>query len=246
MRRSRTSDRAVSLITQETLSGLDGHYEEILQLTPEARDRLAHIESSHALHRAFASGGFVTVERVLPAGPFVALVRDLLPILSAIAEPITLRHEPTAQGTLSDAARFWRVDPYCSHDGEKLRELLGRLGVLQFASDLTSKLMPLIHAIAGPVDYQRTYWYLYKEGDYLSVHDDRHVGARIDVQFPLTLGSVGGVRVLEDGFLRMHYDSPGSMNILGPGIWHDVPPLLRTEFGLEPRRVNLGFRFVRH
>ena len=64
------------------------------------------------------------------------------------------------------------------------------------------------------------------------------------MQFPITCGSVGGVRVLSDGFLRMHYDAAGSMNILGPGVWHDVPPLLRGESGVDPYRVNIGFRFT--
>ena len=155
-----------------------------------------------------------------------------------------MQQEPTPHGRLSDGARFRRVDPYCAPQPEKLTRLLAALGLTDFGFRLASKLTPLIRHIAGPVTFRRLYFYLYKEEDYLSVHDDRHVGARVDVQFPVTLGTIAGVRVLSDGLLRVHYDSPGSMNVLGPCVWHDVPPLLRGVSGIEPQRLNIGLRFT--
>jgi hypothetical protein len=231
-------------LTADALAALDARYAELLQLTPTARELLARAELLPSIRERFANDGFVKVTDVLAAQPLVELVTDLLPILNTIAEPVTLRQEPTPDGRLSDGARFWRVDPHCAPHGDKLTRLLATLGLVEFGSLLSSSLTPLIREIAGPVSYQRTYVYLYKEGDYVSVHDDHHVGMRVDVQFPITLGSVGGVRVLSNGFLQMHYDTAGSMNVLGPGVWHDVPPLLRGESGGNPHRVNLGFRFT--
>jgi hypothetical protein len=231
-------------ITAAGLAAMDAQYAELLQLTPAARELLDRVGLVQPIQERFENAGFVKIDGVLPAGPLLALVTVLLPIMTAIAEPVTFRHEPTRDGALSDGARFWRIDPYCATLGDKLTRLLGTLGLVEFGALLASKLTPLVRQIAGPVTYRRTYLYLYKEGDYVSVHDDHHVGRRVDVQFPITLGGVGGVRVLSDGFLRMHYDDAGSMNVLGPGVWHDVPPLLRGESGVDPHRVNIGFRFT--
>lgn len=84
----------------------------------------------------------------------------------------------------------------------------------------------------------------YLEDDYISVHKDHQVGDCIDVQFPVSLASPGGVRVLSRGFLRMRYDTSGDMNLLGPRVWHEVPPLLKMSPDSEPRRFNMGFRFL--
>lgn len=231
-------------ITADGLAVLDAHYAELLQLTPAARELLDHVELVQPIQTRFENAGFVKIDGVLPVAPLVALVTVLLPIMTAIAEPVTFRHEPTRDRALSEGGRFWRIDPYCAASVDKLTRLLGMLGLVEFGALLASRLTPLICQIAGPVTFQRTYFYLYNEGDYLSAHDDHHVGTRVDVQFPITLGSVGGVRVLSDGLLRMHYDNAGSMNVLGPGVWHDVPPLLRGESGVDPHRVNIGFRFT--
>jgi hypothetical protein len=234
----------MNAITHTALARLGDRYDQILELTPEADHLLGRLELARQIHSNYASTGFVKVDKVLPEEALIALVIDLLPILSPIAQEVILRQEPTPQGTLSDGARFRRVDPYCAQQPEKLTQLLASLGLNEFGSLLASKLTPLIRYIAGPVTFRRLYFYLYKEGDYLSVHDDRHVGARVDVQFPVTLGTTGGMRVLSDGLLRIHYDSAGSMNVLGPCVWHDVPPLLRGLSGIEPQRVNVGLRFT--
>lgn len=234
-------------ITNEALAGLDTRYTEILNLTAEANRLLGQLEFAAPARDEYRTVGFVKVANVLPADALTALAIDLLPILSPISEEVCMFHSITAQHTLSDGARFRRVDPHCARHPdtrEKLSRLLTALGLIEFASFLGEKLTPLIRYIAGPVNFQRAYFYLYSEGDYISVHDDHHVGARVDVQFPVSLGTVGGIRVLSEGFLRMHYDSAGSMNVLGPCIWHDVPPLLRGVSGGDPRRVNIGLRFT--
>ena len=69
------------------------------------------------------------------------------------------------------------------------------------------------------------------------------MGRRVDVQFPVTMGGSGGLRVLRDGLFEMHYDAAGTANILGPAMWHEVPPLMRSG-AVEPFRLNLGLRFT--
>lgn len=235
-------------ITSEALAGLDGRCAQILSLTTEANQLLADLRLAEPIRSEYAEAGFVKVPNVAPAGALTGLLTDLLPILSPIAEEVSLLHAPTAQHTLSDGARFRRVDPHFARQPatrEKLTCLLDSLGLLEFGFLLGTKLTPLIRYVVGPVSFQRVYFYLYREGDYISVHDDHHVGARVDVQFPVSIGTVAGVRVLSEGFLRMHYDSPGSMNILGPCVWHDVPPVLRGLAGVDPQRINIGLRFAR-
>jgi hypothetical protein len=234
-------------ITHAALSGLDACFENVLELTAEADRFLHEPESAEAIREEFATCGFVKVPAILPAEAHTALMAALWPILSPIAEQVTLLHVPRPEHALSDGARFWRVDPYCFRHPvirEKMSDLLGKLGLVEFGSLLAEKLTPLIRYVAGPLTFRRVYFYLYKEGDYISVHDDHHVGQRVDVQFPLTLGACAGIRVLSDGFLKMHYDSAGAMNILGPCVWHDVPPLTRGVAGIVPQRFNIGFRFT--
>jgi hypothetical protein len=234
-------------ITNATLGGVDGRYGHILELTPQANQLLARLELAKQLRNEYATAGFVKVDSVLPSDALTAVVTNLLPILSSIAEDVIMLHTPSPEHTLSDGFRFLRVDPYCiSHPAvrEKMTQVLSKLGLLEFGSLLASKLTPLIRYIVGPVSFRRIYFYVYTEGDYISVHDDHHIGKRVDVQFPITLGTVAGLRVLSDGYLRMHYDSAGSMNVLGPCIWHDVPPILRGASGVDPHRFNMGFRFT--
>jgi hypothetical protein len=234
-------------ITNTMLDGLNACYNEILRLTPQANQVMARLEMAENLRNEYARARFVTVTNVLAPEAFTSLVTSLLPILSAIAEQVSMPHTPSSNQTLSDGFRFSRVDPDCARHAatrEKLTRLLKALGIVDFASLLASQLTPLVRYIAGAIIFRRVYFYIYAEGDYISVHNDHQVGDRVDVQFPITLGTVAGVRVLADGYLQMHYDRAGSMNVLGPCTWHDVPPVLRGLSGVDPVRFNMGFRFT--
>jgi len=242
----------VTPATQSSLADLESCYWRVLEQAPLFGDDPA---AGIAARDEFSANGFARLDGVLAADPLVALVQQLLPYFLPIAELVTMRQVPGADHRLSDGARFWRVDPHTTRDPvirEKLARLLEALGFMQFGARLAARLTPVVRRIVGPVSYRRVYFYIYKEGDYISAHDDHHVGERTDVQFPLTLRSSGGVRVLRDGFLETCYDRAGSMNLLGPSVWHDVPPLLcappsappsREIANEAPLRVNLGFRF---
>jgi len=209
---------------------------------------LSDLPRAKKLRDAYQRLGFVKVSSVLPASPFSEFFALLLPLLSRICEEVSQKHQVQSGNVLSDAWRFRRIDPYCLRNPvtrEMMSTLLEDIGLSSFTSMLASKLTPLVGYIVGPVRYTRSYFYLYLEGDYISVHDDHHVGDRVDVQFPVSIGTVGGIRILSDGFLTMFYDDIGSMNILGPRVWHDVPPIMRISSSVDPTRLNLGLRFER-
>jgi hypothetical protein len=230
----------VTRATHAAMGELEDCYWQILE---EADALLA---PSIAVCNEFASLGFAKIDGVLPADPLSSLMQQLLPFFLPMAELVTMRQVPEPDHRLSDGARFWRVDPHTRRDPEiraRMTEVLDRLGFIRFGELLAGELMPMIRTVVGPVNYRRVYFYIYKEGDYISVHDDHHVGARVDVQFPVTFGSSGAIRILKNGFMETYYDRAGSMNLLGPAVWHDVPPLLRAPAGEPPLRLNLGFRF---
>src|SRR5258708_7213531 len=216
------------MLTGVSLEGIDQRYSEILNLTSHANKLLAELDNAADARKEYESTGFVKVRDIVPPDALAGLATDLLPTLAAVSEKVEMLQEPGSQNTLSDGARFRRVDPYCIHNPDtrqKLVLLLERLGLVDFSSSLALKLTPLIEYICGRVSYKRTYFYIYGEEDYISVHNDHHVGSRVDVQFPIALGTVAGVRVLSGGSLRMQYDAVRSMNVLGPCVWHDVPPV---------------------
>lgn len=228
------------------LDRLEENYAAVLQLTSRAQALLANLESTAELRSVYAATRFVRVTDVLPGDALTELAARLGALLRPLATVVLFPHAPKHQSVLSFGGRFHKVDtgrPLGSKGQSKLDRLLGELGVTAFGGKLGVALTPLVRAIVGDVEYQRTYFYFYDEGDYIGAHDDSHVGERIDVQFPITFDGVGGIRVLSDGLFRMHYDRAGVMNILGPSMWHEVPPVVAVTDGKPPRRVNVGLRF---
>ena len=211
----------------------------------DSPDTSALAQQAQAMYRA---QGFAAVPDVLQPAAWQSLAEDLWPTLRQVSEAVTLLQEEQDPTELSDGASFRRVDPYCLRNPgtrQMLEQLLDRLGLTAMATHVARQVTPLVREIAGPVSYRRFYFYLYEEDDYISTHNDHQVGNRVDVQFPVSLATCGGLRVLSNGLLRMHYDVPGAMNVLGPRVWHEVPPLLRgPEQTAAPRRFNMGFRFL--
>lgn len=82
----------------------------------------------------------------------------------------------------------------------------------------------------------------YFESNYISIHNDEHMGDRVNIQFPISLNTKGCIRVLRNGFMNQYFDTIGSLNILGPKVWHDVPPIIKINNN-TPLRMNLTFQF---
>jgi len=193
----------------------------------------------------FARAGFVQVAGVVSQSALAALADALWVVLSPLAFPVSVLHRP-AGDALSTGARLRRVDPGsldADGHGRALADVFEALGVDEFGRLLADRIAPLVEHILGTAEYERMFFNLYEEGDYITAHDDAHMGQRIDVTFPVTLDGVGGLRVLSGGHLRTHYDGEGAMSVLGPNVWHEVPPLLRWPGQPPPRRLTVTMRY---
>ncbi len=229
---------------RETIQALSGR---LLELTPRAMQLLEDLTLTESEASEFRSTGFLTVPDVLPATVWVRLAEHLLPLLCSISIRVGLEHRETSATTLSVGATFRRVDPHRIHEPDvraKMAFVLDELGLTELGSSLADLLTPLIRRIVGPLSFRHCYFYIYEEGDYVSIHNDHQVGDRVDVQFPVSLNTAGGIRVLSRGYMQMRYDVAGSMNVLGSRVWHEVPPLLRNDANTAPRRLNMGLRFT--
>jgi hypothetical protein len=236
-----------NLSVSHRLDLLDDLYE--LLLDPgHAMRALASERQLQDLRAEYERRGFVQVADVLPRDPLALLADHLIAILSPLAMEVSTLHQVDDEGRLTHGHRFARFDPESPADPEtrqRMRLLLDRLGVNEFTRLVAERLSPVIGAIAGAVVYRRTFFNLYDEGDYIGVHDDRHMGDRVSVYFPVPLAAQGALRILKDGHLHVRYDVIGAMNVLGPRVWHEVPPLLRGSSGTPPKRLNIVLKFDR-
>jgi len=154
-------------------------------------------------------------------------------------------HHRVEDGRLTGGARFCRLDP--GHPGLDHRtrlsisEAYADLEADPFFRGLRRALRELTERILPFYGYERGYFLAYRAGDYLSAHDDRSTGDRVNVQMPVTVGGTGALRILSDeGFLEPRLDRLGAVRVIGPSIWHDVPPLLTASDGF---RVVFSLRF---
>ncbi|SRR6266446_3146406 len=230
-----------------TLKQLHEIYEAVLALTSQAEALLADHTLLRPLKEEFCKVGFVQIAGIVNPEPLTMLMETLIPILSPLAGEVVLLHEEKTTDVLSDGHHFRRVDPDGIQVADVRRDMMllfDHLGLTDFGSRLATRVTPIVHRIVGPLSYRVLCFNFYNEGDYISAHNDRHRGERVNIQFPISLGTVCGIRVLSDGLFKTHYDVPGSMNILGARVWHDVPPLLMTTAGVTPKRGTLSLKFM--
>lgn len=79
--------------------------------------------------------------------------------------------------------------------------------------------------------------FIYEEGDYIGIHNDKHTGHHINFQFPVNINTVGTFRYLKDGYMKLNYDQNGGAKAMCGDIWHDVPPVIRAAPGDAPVRI---------
>ncbi|TCR76741.1 hypothetical protein [Rhizobium sp. BK376] len=127
-----------------------------------------------------------------------------------------------------------RDDEWC-HRQELLNLGFGRIA---------QEIQPFVNAIAGSCSYSRSSFFLFEEHDYLGLHNDAKAGDRVNALLPMSINTVGGIRILINERLKMFYDLPGGLNILGPRVWHDVPPIHRFPAQADPVRLNLLMRYL--
>jgi hypothetical protein len=228
-----------------SLETLDERYRAVLVLTDSARTLSQDVSGCASLAARFRSTGYVQVSHAVDQQALVGLCAALWPILAPLAFPVFVPHEPD-RGNLSSGGRLRRVDPRSldpDGQGATLTEVLRGIGLTEFGRLFAELFDPLLTAITGGLDYERVFVNLYEEGDYLTAHDDAHMGERFDVNLSATMDGVCGLRVLSGGSLVTHYDD-GSISILGPRVWHEVPPLLRVPGWPPPRRMTITLRYL--
>jgi hypothetical protein len=226
----------------ERLETLDERYRAVLDSARALND---DISEWAALAAEFRSGGYVQVRHAVDQQALSGLCEALWPILAPLTFPVQVPHQPE-RGNLSSGGRLRRVDPRSldpDGQGATLAEVLRGIGLTEFGRLFAESFEPALTAITGGLAYERVFVNLYEEGDYLTPHDDAHMGERFDVNLSATLDGVCGLRVLSGGSLVMHYDD-GSVSILGPRVWHEVPPLLQVPGWPPPRRMTITLRYL--
>lgn len=157
-------------------------------------------------------------------------------------------HEDQA-GRLGYGFRLSRLDPKSpspSHTA-RVESVFAEVGLTEWADRMARAAVPFVSTIVGtPLAYERLFLLSYGEGDYIGPHgaEEDSQDNRFNLQFPLCFDAVGCMRVLKNGYLELMYDRDGDARLLGPNMWHEVPPLLRLRDGAEPLRLVVSLRLV--
>lgn len=150
-------------------------------------------------------------------------------------------------GKLGYGFRLLRIDTRADspEQAERVTTVFREQGLLNWAERAAEELIPLVDRITGrTLRYERMFLLAYREGDYIGPHGAEHDTDldRFNLQFPLCYDTIGAMRILRDGFLETMYDRDGDARLLGPRMWHEVPPLLRLPDGPDPLRLVVSLR----
>ncbi|PWW60358.1 StsF protein [Actinokineospora spheciospongiae] len=152
-------------------------------------------------------------------------------------------------GTLGYGFRLLRMDAKSDspEHSRRVTEVFDEHGLSDWAHEVAVELVPLVGRITGrAMRYERVFMLAYREGDYIGPHgaeQDTDLD-RFNLQFPLCYNTVGSMRVLKQGYLEPMYDRDGDARLLGPRMWHEVPPLLRLPDGPDPLRLVVSLRLA--
>ncbi|GAA2455127.1 MULTISPECIES: StsF protein [Streptomyces] len=165
-------------------------------------------------------------------------------------EPLVDCQEHTTDGGgLGYGFRFQRIDAKSDSPAHSARvtTVLRDHGLLDWAEHAARQLLPVVDTITGRrLRYERVFLLAYREGDYIGPHgaeEDTDLD-RFNLQFPLCYDTVGAMRILRRGYLEPMYDREGDARLLGPRMWHEVPPLLRLPQGGDPLRLVVSLRLM--
>ncbi|BAG22747.1 MULTISPECIES: hypothetical protein [Streptomyces] len=154
-------------------------------------------------------------------------------------------------GSLGYGFRMLRIDAKSDSPAhtERVTTVFRDHGLLDWAEHAASQLVPVVDEITGrKLHYERVFLLAYREGDYIGPHgaeEDTDLD-RFNLQFPLCYNSVGSMRILRQGYLEPLYDRDGDARLLGPRMWHEVPPLLRLPGAPDPLRLVVSLRLMAH
>lgn len=167
----------------------------------------------------------------------------LWPLLRPIAETSVGAPQVT-EAMITCGWRLKRVDPGRADVSDVVKkpmfDLYERMKLHEWGAELSRRVEPIVSAILGDVvRYDRVYFLLYENDDYIGPHNDVQTGPRVNVQFPVTVGGTSGLRVLDYDW-HTYRDAPGLLRILGPLVWHEVLPLIGVP---DAYRLNISLRY---
>jgi hypothetical protein len=201
------------------------------------------------LRQTYRQLKFVQVDDFVHAGVLTDVALRATSAAQAYATRVVKPHE-IRTGYLNGGSRFDRID-WGPHEGRvhdetarsSIRAAFDTSGLSSFVDRLLGEIKPWIEFVVGrALLYDRTFLLVYGESDFIGPHGDTQTSRRIMVQMPVNLNCRGALRVLRDGWMEPYYDEPGCLRILGPGIWHDVLPVLALDRARPTQRVLVSAR----
>jgi hypothetical protein len=201
------------------------------------------------LRETYTKLRFLQFENFVDGDALAGIIADLLPQVRPYAVRLVKPHE-VSEGLLREGRRFDRIDagPFkgeleAEADKQAVRDAFDRSGLTGFVAELLTSVQPFVEDVVGQkLEYDRTFLLSYGEGDFIAPHGDTQTSRRIMVQMPIAFGCRTAMRVMRDGWMEPYYDNPGSLRIHGPGIWHEVLPVLRLDDAVTPERVLVTAR----
>lgn len=192
---------------------------------------------------------FVQIEDFVRGDVLAGIVQDLMTEVRPYTSRVVRPHE-VSTGLLREGRRFGRIDPAPFEGGSlspkgraSVQAAFDRSGLTAFVAQLLSECLTLVEAVVGrPLRYDRTFMLVYGEADFIAPHGDTQTSRRIMLQMPVTTGCRTAMRVMRDGWMEPCYDNLGALRIHGPGIWHEVLPVLRLDDNVNPERVLVTVR----
>ena len=192
---------------------------------------------------------FVQLDDFVSSEQLTAIVERVLPLVRRYSVRVVRPHR-ISEGSLEGGRRFDRIDwgpfddnQHTEADKSALRTAFSEAGLESFASQLLEEAMPFFEAVAERrLSYDRVFLLGYKEGDFIAPHGDTQTSRRVLVQMPVVFGTRTAFRMLTGGWMEPFYDEPGTLRLMGPGIWHDVLPVLRWRPDVTPERIVVTLR----
>lgn len=196
----------------------------------------------------YSSWDVCQLANIVDASDVSSLVASITSNLSGLS--VRTEHPAVARaGREPDwGVRMGRVDPGYPKTPLELRSRTATMfrdtGLSAFNDAIGMALKPVVERVtARRLKYDRAFFLLYREGDFLSPHTDARTGSRVHAQFPATFNCSGALRVFGPEHERLLRDDAGALRILGAEAWHEVLPVLAIDRALPCLRVIWTFRF---
>lgn len=217
-------------------------------LSPQAYEILREPWDDDA-RRTYQELRFLQLDNFVQSGVLEQIVLELMPRVREYATRTVKPHE-IETNYLGPGRRFDRIDfgPHAGrrHDSrqeEAIRRAFDETGLTTFIDGLLRAAKPFVEWVtARRLEFDRVFLLAYREADFIGPHGDTQTSERIMMQLPVALNCRTAMRVLKDGWMEPFYDDPGTLRIMGPGIWHDVLPVLRLTPDRDPERVLITAR----